>query len=140
MTLRQRRRPPVEINIAPLLDVVFLLLIFFMVSTTFKEETRLQLQLPTAAGDPVTTPPTVIRISIDHNGQFFVNDQSVTSQQALPQTLLTLVNAATAPPPVVIQADAHTPHQAVITALEAARHAGLSRIAFAATAPDHPAP
>jgi biopolymer transport protein ExbD len=144
MTLRPRRRPPVDINIAPLLDVVFLLLIFFMVSTTFTANTQLRLQLPTANGVPAPTETPVLRIIIDASGQFIVNNQSVNNAQALTQVLRELAAArppaAAELPPLLLQADARTPHQAVMTALDAASHAGFVRIAFAALSPDRSAP
>ncbi len=145
MNLRPHRRESTDINLTPLLDVVFLLLIFFMVSTTFKDEARLRVQLPEAQGE--STPaeaPEMIRVVIDRAGHFYVNDQGLVDDK--PLTLaraLTgalgerkqLVPGEAEAPPVLIQADANTPHQAVMTAMDAASQAGLNRIAFAATRP-----
>ncbi|MBK1694489.1 biopolymer transporter ExbD [Chromatium weissei] len=136
MSLRPRRRPPVDINIAPLIDVVFLLLIFFMVSTTFRDDTRLRVQLPQAQGESLPqNAPAPIRLVIDQMGHFFVNDQAIENETALAQRLTQLSNTqnASIPTSILIQADAKTPHQAVITALDIANHAGLNRIVFAAT-------
>ncbi|TCT22294.1 ExbD/TolR family protein [Thiobaca trueperi] len=142
MNLRPRRREPVDINLAPLIDVVFLLLIFFMVSTTFKDEARLRVQLPEAQGENIPAEePTMIRLLIDQAGHFFVNDQALVDDQ--PQTLVRALTGALGEHkalPVLIQADARTPHQAVMTAMDAASQAGLNQIAFAATRPDAPAP
>jgi biopolymer transport protein ExbD len=138
MNLRTRRSQPPEINLTSLLDVVFLLLIFFMVSTTFKDErgqeqTRLRVTLPQAQGQDQPTKETEsIRIIIDQSGTFYVNDRLVVDQQAL-----TLVRALTGALdqrkglPVLIQADAKTPHQAVMTALDAAAEVGLNKVSFA---------
>jgi biopolymer transport protein ExbD len=135
MNLRPHRPPPPDINLTPLLDVVFLLLIFFMVSTTFKDEARLRVQLPQAQGEDVpATEPERIQIVIDRSGAFYVDDQAVVDQS--PQTLMRALNGALGdrkPLPVLIQADAQTPHQAVMTAMDAAAELGLTRIAFSAT-------
>lgn len=142
MNLRPRRREPLDINLAPLIDVVFLLLIFFMVSTTFKDEARLRIQLPQAHGQDIPAEePAMIRLTIDQAGHFLVNDQALTDDR--PQTLVHALTGALGERnalPVLIQADARTPHQAVMTAMDAASQAGLSQIAFAATRPETPAP
>jgi biopolymer transport protein ExbD len=145
MNLRPRRRPAVDINMAPLIDVVFLLLIFFMVSTTFRDESRLRVQLPEARGDslPAET-PAMLRIVIDQSGRFAVNDQVLADAQ--PLTLARALTAAlgartaSAAPSVLIQADARTAHQAVMTAMDVASQAGLHRIIFAATQPEGATP
>jgi biopolymer transport protein ExbD len=139
VNLRPYRRRPPEINLTPLLDVVFLLLIFFMVSTTFKDEARLRVQLPQAQGEDVPAQePEQIRILIDRAGNFFVNDRAVVDRN--PLTLARALNGALGdrPPgdqalPVLILADANTPHQAVMTAMDAAAELGLRRIAFGAS-------
>lgn len=135
MNLRPYRRQPPEINLTPLLDVVFLLLIFFMVSTTFKDEARLRVQLPQAQGeDAPAQQPEQIRILIDRSGDYFVDDRAVVDRGVL--TLVRALNGALGERkdlPVLIQADANTPHQAVMTAMDAAAEVGLRRIAFAAT-------
>lgn len=138
MNLRPHRRAQADINLTPLIDVVFLLLIFFMVSTTFKDEVRLRVQLPQAQGEEAPTrEPDIIRILIDQAGRFVVDDQALadgrtgTLVEGLKRAL-----GARADAPVLIQADAQTPHQAVMQALTAARQTGLVRVAFAATAGD----
>ena len=142
MNLRPNRRPPVDINLAPLIDVVFLLLIFFMVSTTFKDEARLRVQLPQAQGEDIQAQePAMIRIVIDRAGRFFVDDREVAdTRTATLARLLTERRGADSAIPVLIQADAATPHQAVMTAMDAASQAGLTRIAFAATRSDGATP
>jgi biopolymer transport protein ExbD len=139
MNLRPYRRPHPDINLTPLIDVVFLLLIFFMVSTTFKDEARLRVQLPQAQGEEAPAQePEQIRILIDQSGNFFVDDGAVVDRN--PLTLVWALNGALSERPVesrdlpvLIQADANTPHQAVMTAMDAAAEVGLRRIAFAAT-------
>jgi biopolymer transport protein ExbD len=142
MNLRPRRRAPVDINLAPLIDVVFLLLIFFMVSTTFKDEARLRVQLPQAQGEDIPAQePAMIRIVIDRAGHFFIDDREIAdTRTATLVRVLTERRGEDSAIPVLIQADAATPHQAVMTAMDAASQAGLSRIAFAATRSDVAAP
>ncbi|SDY04710.1 biopolymer transport protein ExbD [Allochromatium warmingii] len=138
MNLRPRRRAPVDINLAPLIDVVFLLLIFFMVSTTFKDEARLRVQLPQAQGEDIpAAEPAMIQIVIDRAGRFFVDDRELSDTR--PATLVRVLTERRGEQtelPVLIQADAETPHQAVMTAMDAASQAGLTRLAFAATRSD----
>ena len=138
MNLRPKRPEPPDINLTPLIDVVFLLLIFFMVSTTFKEDARIQVQLPEAQGEDVPAEePQVLEIVIDGSGTFYVNERMVVDRK-----LATLKKAIAGTAgddreiPVVIKADAKTPHQAVMTAMDAASQLGLLRFAFAATRPD----
>jgi biopolymer transport protein ExbD len=137
MNLRPNRRKPPEMVLIPLLDVVLVLLIFFMVSTTFKDPdaSRLRIQLPQAQGKEVPAQESEqIRIAIDQTGRFFVDDEAVVDQRT--QTLMQAINGALGERtglPVLIQADALTPHQAVMTALDAAAELGLTKIAFSAT-------
>ena len=135
MNLRPHRREPADINLTPLIDVVFLLLIFFMVSTTFKDEARLRVQLPEAQGEEIPAEePEMIRLVIDRTGSFNVDDRAVLDRKT--ETLVDALKERLGedePLPVLIQADAQTPHQAVMTALDAASQAGLVQIAFAAT-------
>jgi biopolymer transport protein ExbD len=142
MNMRPRRRAPVDINLAPLIDVVFLLLIFFMVSTTFKDEARLRVQLPQAQGEDIPAQePAMIRIVIDRAGHFFIDDREIAdTRTATLVRVLTERRGEDSAIPVLIQADAATPHQAVMTAMDAASQAGLARIAFAATRSDVAAP
>lgn len=138
MNLRPRRPDPPEINLAPLIDVVFLLLIFFMVSTTFKDDARIKVQLPEAQGEEVAAEePRSLEILIDASGVFFVNDRQVVDSKT--DTLMKAIAGEVGEEldlPVIIRADARTPHQAVMTAMDAASQLGLIRFSFAATHPD----
>jgi len=142
MNLRPHRREPTDINLTPLIDVVFLLLIFFMVSTTFKDDARLRIQLPQANGEEVAAEePMVIRLVIDAAGHYYVDGQALVDPE--PQTLAQAFRGALGERkslPVLIQADARTPHQAVMTAMDVASDLGLNRIAFAATRPNEQRP
>lgn len=138
MNLRPNRSAPPDINLTPLIDVVFLLLIFFMVSTTFKEDARIQVQLPEAQGEDVPAEESqVLEIVIDAAGTFYVNERMVVDSELA--TLKKAIAGAAGKDreiPVVIKADSKTPHQAVMTAMDAASQLGLLRFAFAATRPD----
>lgn len=120
-----------DINITPLIDVVFLLLIFFMVSTTFSQHSQLQIELPESTAEQQDKLPDVIEIAIDREGQYFLQGKELvnTSMDTLRKALKNLAKGGT--PPVVINADAKTPHQAVVTAMDAARKAGLTHLTFA---------
>ncbi len=137
MNLRPHRQDNPEINLAPLIDVVFLLLIFFMLSTTFREDARLQIALPEAEGEALPAEePSLVTITIDREGGFYVADRQVVDQTAA--TLRRALDGALGEArdrPVLIKADAQTPHQAVMTAMDVASQLGVSRVLFAATSP-----
>ena len=141
MRLQPNRPLPPDINLAPLIDVVFLLLIFFMVSTTFKHESEIKIELPRAGEKAVEeTKKKVIDVTIDQEGRFYVSQEALINTQL--GTLITALKKAAAVDselPVLISADARTPHQAVMTAMDAASRVGLLHITFAATqAPAQP--
>lgn len=131
MNFRRRREDEFELNVIPLVDVMFVLLLFFMVTTTFKEEFEVGIDLPRAASESkIAEKP--LQISIDAQGEFYVNDQKVVNTQ-LPTLKRALQKVAgnDFKQLVVLSADAKTPHQAVITAMDAARQLGFSRLSFA---------
>ena len=138
MNLRPRRDDTTDINLTPLIDVVFLLLIFFMVSTTFKDDARIQVQLPEAQGEEAPQEePSVLEVMIDREGFFYVNERQVVDRQI--ETLKKALAGAAGDNrelPVIIKADAATPHQAVMSVMDAASQLGLLRFSFAATRPD----
>lgn len=132
MMLRHDRRRDPELNITPLIDVVFLLLIFFMVSTTFDKQAELNIELPEASGKVAPTEQFKIEIVIDAEGHYYVNkrrikDESlVTLKRAIEFTL-----ADNKEPKLIITADRKTPHEFVIRAMDAARQLGLTHLTFA---------
>ncbi|HCK75857.1 MAG TPA: biopolymer transporter ExbD [Gammaproteobacteria bacterium] len=129
----------VSINLTPLIDIVFLLLIFFMVSTTFQRETELEISLPEASAN-VSSQPVVsaVILEIDSNGTYRVGTQSrersseffAVSPARLLETLKG-VSGKRETTTLIIKADANTSHQTVISALNAAQKAGFKRIKFA---------
>lgn len=136
MQFRRQRNAEVTVNVTPLIDVVFLLLIFFMVSTTFTKETHLSLNLPEASGEPQPELVKQLELFIDANGQMMINDRSLVSSHIdiIKKALLEL-SAGDVSMPLVITADAQTPHQAVISAMDAAGQAGFSKLSLTTRQP-----
>ncbi len=132
MNLRTPRREYPELNLIPLIDVVFMLLIFFMVTTTFNRDAGLQIELPTADAEQTEAKADTIEITIDAEGRYYVNQQALintrldTLKRAIEQTAGERRDA-----PFIISADAKTPHQAVVSAMAAAAQLGFVRITFA---------
>ena len=134
MKFRQAPREELELNLTPLIDVVFLLLIFFMVSTTFQKESEISLQLPRASDAPAEPVTDRIEIVINAAGRVYVNDQElVQSDVESLQTALHQVSGGQSDTPVTIRADAQTTHQSFVTALDAAARLGMRRVTIATT-------
>lgn len=125
-----------EINLVPLIDVILVLIIFFVITTTFDARSTLQLQLPSATGEPAGDQTRSLSVLINAEGRYFVGDQELlrTDIDALKQALDTAGGSDRARP-VLLRADARTPHQAVVTALDALGQLGFRRISIA-TAPE----
>lgn len=136
MRLQSRRREEPDVNLTPLIDVVFLLLIFFMVSTTFERDTAISLELPEASGESLQSERVAVEISIDAEGRYYVNQQELINTQL--DTIKRAIQQAVAEsenPQIILSADRMTPHQAVITAMDAARQLGLVNLTFATSSP-----
>jgi biopolymer transport protein ExbD len=137
MNFRSDRKQLPDLNLTPLIDVVFLLLIFFMVSTTFDKESRIKIELPQAATqDERDTQDTVLDITIDASGRFYVNQNEVINTEL--DTLMRAIAKAVKDRrdlPVIISADANTPHHAVIRAMDAASQLGFVNMTFTARKP-----
>jgi biopolymer transport protein ExbD len=121
-----------DVNLTPLIDVVFLLLIFFMVSTTFEHQSRIKIDLPEASAAPTSQEDESLEILIDAQGRYFIGDQQVVNTTA--KTLKSAISKAVGEREglaVTIRADATTPHQAVITALDVTSQLGLTHISLA---------
>ena len=125
-----------ELNLIPLIDVMLIVLIFLAVSTTYSRFTELQIELPRADATKPQTRPNEIQIAITADGRYAVDRQIVpfAEPSAFAQQLVKAAEGRNNPV-VVINADAQAPHQSVIGVMEAARIAGLPRIAFAAQKP-----
>ena len=124
-----------EVNLTPLIDVVFLLLIFFMVSTTFEQQSRIQIELPEATPTPAETEDESLEIVIDAQGRYFIGELQVVNSEL--KTLKSAISQAVEGREsltVIIRSDASTPYQAVITALDATSQLGLTQISLATSA------
>tara|TARA_R110000868_G_scaffold364037_1_gene626603 strand:+ start:144329 stop:144748 length:420 start_codon:yes stop_codon:yes gene_type:complete len=133
---RRQTNQEVTVNLTPLIDVVFLLLIFFMVSTSFTKETHLSLNLPEASGDESVVAVDAIEVTISSSGNYAVNGRTlVSSNLANLQKALTEVSGGNIDLPLVITADAKTPHQAVITAMDAAGKQGFAKLSLTTQQP-----
>ena len=131
MNLKPDRRDEIDLNLTPLIDVVFLLLIFFMVSTTFEQASKLKIDLPEASAKAEQQPDNRIVIGIDVKGRFYINDrQLVNTQLKTLKIALLKVAGDNKDLPIVLRADAKTPHQAVVTAMDAAAQVGLTRLSI----------
>jgi biopolymer transport protein ExbD len=127
-----------EINLIAFIDVLLVVLIFLMLSTTFARYTELQLTLPSAQADAPVQRPLEIVVSVASDGRFAVDRQPLEARSV--EALSAALAAAAAGRPdavVIVSADALSAHQSVVHVLEAARRVGLSRLTFAAqrTAP-----
>lgn len=130
MNFRQLRRPEVSINLTPLIDVVFLLLIFFMVSTSFSELTQLVVDLPEAEGSPATTDEALI-LTVDVAGNMTLNGESVPNDTRGLSLALRQHLSGNTDIPVTLSADAMTPHQYVVTAMDVAAQLNITRLTIA---------
>ncbi|MEK9774848.1 MAG: biopolymer transporter ExbD [Quisquiliibacterium sp.] len=133
---RGLRRDEPEINFIALIDVLLVVLIFLMVSTTFSKFTELQVNLPSASAQKPADPPRQIVIGISADGRYLIENRltSFTSPAAMADQLRAAA-AGDDRASIVIHADAGATHQSVVNVLEAARLAGLARVNFAAQAP-----
>lgn len=137
MEFPRQRVEEVNVNLTPLIDVVFLLLIFFMVSTTFTKETHLDVDLPEASGESVVKEIEVLEILITDEGHYSVNGKALVNTQA--KTLRRALQELAGDDremPLVITADAKTPHQAVVTAMNVSGQLGFSKLSITTQEPD----
>jgi len=138
-----RRRDELEINFIPLIDLLLVILIFLMVTTTFSKFTELQVDLPSADAERAAERPAEIVVAVAADGRYLIDAGS--SRLVSPEALVAELTAAAdgrQAPVLVIHADAGARHQAVVAVLEAARQAGIARVTFAAqgAAAGSPAP
>jgi biopolymer transport protein ExbD len=132
MKFRRNLKQSVDINLTPLIDMVFLLLIFFMVTTTFNRDGRLLVTLPEANGDQLQQTDLRIELIITEEGGYLVNGDELAGSdiETLKQALSTAGNGDVSIP-ITITADAKTTHQAVVTAMDAAAQLGFTKLNIA---------
>ena len=133
MKFSRRRMEEPEINLIPFIDVLLVVLIFLMLSTTYSRFTELQINLPTAEAEKLRERPAEIVVAVSADGRYSINHQPLDGRSVELLTLaLSGAAAGRADAVVIISADAMTAHQAVVNVLDAARRAGLLRLTFAA--------
>lgn len=130
MKFQRQSREEININLTPLIDVVFLLLIFFMISTTFTREAHLNISLPEASVQAGSEPPTeAIDVVVGAQGQYTINDETLVSNDALTLRRAILKLAGEARDlPFIITADAQASHQSVVTVMDVASRLGFSQL------------
>ncbi|MEP5568078.1 MAG: biopolymer transporter ExbD [Halioglobus sp.] len=136
MKFRRQRLDDVSVNLTPLIDVVFLLLIFFMVSTTFTRETQLSVDLPEAQGQVKESTDEEIEILIDEGGAYRVNGQGlVDNRMRTLQAAIYKISAGDTTMPMIITADAQAAHQDVVRAMDAAGQMGFVHLSITTRQP-----
>ena len=139
MKFRRSTAPEPEINLIPFIDVLLVVLIFLMLSTTYSKFTEMELNLPIANAAPQKDRPKEIVVSVSADGQFSVNHVVVNGRDV--QSISNALAQATQnvnDPMVVVSADAQSTHQSVMMVMEAARRNQLKQLTFAAQAPGGP--
>jgi len=133
MNFRRPTTDEPEINLIPFIDVLLVVLIFLMLSTTYSKFTELQVNLPVANAEATKDRPAEIIVSVSAEGRYVIDRQAVEGRSV--DTLAAALRTAAADrkdPFIIISADATAAHQSVINVLDAARRAGLARVTFAA--------
>ncbi len=132
MNFKSNKIEDVDVNLTPLIDVVFLLLIFFMITTTFDRYSELRIDLPDATAKSAEQAMKPLDISIDIQGHYYLNGNALvdSSQETLYAAISKAIDGQENKP-VVIRADARTPHQSVVTAMDTAARLGITRLSIA---------
>ena len=128
---RKSRLEDPEINFIPLIDVLLVIIIFLIVSTTFSKFSELKINLPTADANPVEEKLLPINVTVTKDGQYAINEEILTqnSIDSIEKRLIQIAGNAK-DLTIIINADAETPHQSVVNIMEASRRAGLTKITF----------
>ena len=133
MNFRPRTKEEPEINLIPFIDVLLVILIFLMLSTTYSKFTELQLTLPIANAEQLRDRPKEIIVAVAADGRYAVNKTSLEGKTVADMAAALRGAATTAGKDsvIIISADAMAPHQAVVSVMEAARRVGLNQVTFA---------
>jgi biopolymer transport protein ExbD len=142
MKFRRKKRAPVEIGLIPMIDVLLVLLFFFMVATTFRHHTDLKINLPEASGEEIQQAKKAINLFIDADGKYAIAGEDGKPKPLAEQSLANLktalieFSADAKELPFIISADGKTPHQAVVSALDVANQLGFHHVTFAINPPE----
>jgi len=134
---RGYHREAPEINLIPLIDVLLVILIFLMVTTTYARYSELKINLPTATGEASPQKPQTIQVAVDALGHYQVDEKNVAATTEALSAAMAGIAKGNNEIVVVINADSKATHQSVINIMEAARRTGLSRITFATQSSDN---
>jgi biopolymer transport protein ExbD len=136
MNFRVRTKEEPEINLIPFIDVLLVILIFLMLTTTYSRYTEMQLKLPVADVEAQRDHEREVLVSVSAEGRFSVNKQGVNGRSVTDLVSALKADAKVGPESVlIIHADANAKHQSVVNVMEAARRAGLTQITFATVSP-----
>ena len=135
MNFRRRKSEAPEINLIPFIDVLLVVLIFLMLSTTYSRYSELQITLPTADAERMAERPVEVLVSVAADGRYAINRTPLDGRsiELLTAALVKAANGAS--PVVVVSADALAAHQAVVNVMDAARRANLPKLTFATQLP-----
>ncbi len=135
MNLGSKKKESPDVNLTPLIDVVFLLLIFFMVSTTFKKDTAIKVDLPEASSKQIKQKKKAFEIVVDAKGRYFLNNKEQLVNQKI-KTMMQILSknlGKDSKKPLIIRADSNAPHGAVVLIMDAARQLGIVNLSIATT-------
>ncbi len=130
---KKKRADEPELNFIPLIDVLLVIIIFLVISTTFTKFSELKINLPVAEANPQENKDIPINVIIAKDGRYTINDEiiAITSVEGIQEKLMQISKNNKDKVPVIINADAETTHQSVINVMEASRKAGFTKITFA---------
>ena len=131
MNLRSKKQEEPDVNLTPLIDVVFLMLIFFMVSTTFQRESVVKVELPKASLQEEVAKENLVEVTVNAAGEYYINRVRVVNRK--PATLKAAITkhaGTNTKRPFVIRADGQAPHQSVVTVMDVAGQLGFSRLSI----------
>lgn len=135
MNFRPRQQEDIDVNLTPLIDVVFLLLIFFMVTTTFDKDAAIKVELPTADNASANHKNNAIELVVDSQGRYYIDGREVLNNkpETLFQAMRHVLDQQESVPPLIISADANANYQAVVTAMDIAGRLGMTNFSMATT-------
>ena len=139
MKFKRQRAEEISINVTSLIDVVFIVLIFFVATTTFNDETRLKVTLPEASVDAKSAEANAIELLINMQGEYFINGRALINNQLLTvKRALQETSGGDNRRPLIITADANARHAAVVRAMDAAGQLGFERLSITTLPPAAP--